>query len=246
MKKSQPFLYHFQPRKNAFEAKLLADLTDIHTHFLPGVDDGFQQKESAVSALKDMIDWGVKRVYFTPHIMDDLPLNNPAFLKERFAAFLEDAPTGIDIRLGAEYMLDASFYKQMEEGLLPLGKNHVLIEMSYLYPSPELMNVIYQLRINDYIPLLAHPERYLFMDEKQYRELKEKGCRFQLNLMSLSGQYGRHTHDVAWHLLQHGFYDFAGTDIHHLNAFRHNMTQLKLTKAEQELVRELIRKNDIL
>lgn len=246
MKKKETFFYRFQSKKTVLEAELLKNLTDIHSHYLPGVDDGFQEKEKAASALEAMVEWGVKRVYFTPHVMGDLSENKPAFLKERFADFCKEAPAGIELRLGAEYMLDASFFDHLEEGLLPLGKKHVLIEMSYMYPSPELMNIIYDLQTRGYVPLLAHPERYVFMDESQYKELKEKGCRYQLNLMSLSGQYGRRAYDVAWYLLQQGMYDFVGSDIHHLNVFRHNMKQLKLTEQEQELLRKLIRQNDLL
>lgn len=246
MKKKSSVFDRFSSKKNFIEAGFLNGFTDIHSHYLPGVDDGFQTVEDTLQALHTMVEQGVKRIYFTPHVMADIPANRPGFLKERFTAFLQDAPAGIELRLAAEYMLDAAFFKQQEEGLLPLGNKHVLIEMSYLSPSPELINVIYDLQLKEYIPLLAHPERYLFMDEQQYRELKAKGCKYQLNLMSLSGQYGRRAHDVAWFLLQQGLYDYAGTDIHHLNAFLHNMNHLKINKKEQNLLQNLIRQNDLL
>ena len=115
-----------------------------------------------------------------------------------------------------------------------------------MYPSPELINIIYDLQLKDYIPLLAHPERYVFMDEAEYKSLKEKGCRFQLNLMSLSGQYGGRAYDVAWFLLQNDMYDFVGTDIHHLRVLQHNMGHLKLTVKELDLLHKLIRQNDLL
>lgn len=246
MKKKKALFHRFQPKKTALEAGILNNLTDIHSHYLPDVDDGFEKTEDTIAALRVMVDWGVKCIYFTPHVMSDLPCNKREFLKERFADFLKIAPDGITFRLGAEYMLDASFYDHMKDGLLPLGENHVLIEMSYMSPSPQLTNIIYDLQMQNYIPLLAHPERYLFMSEKQYGELKEKGCRFQLNLTSLAGQYGQRVHDVAWFLLQQGMYDFVGSDIHNLNVFRHKVNLLRLTKEEQELVHKLVRKNDLL
>lgn len=228
------------------EAGLLKGFTDIHTHYLPGVDDGFQQAEDVEVALETMLEWGVSKIYFTPHVMADYPRNKPDYLREQFGQFLREAPAGLELRLAAEYMLDASFYDREKEGLLSLGNRHVLIEMSYLSPSPELINIIYDLQLKEYIPLLAHPERYLFMDEHQYRELKAKGCKYQLNLMSLAGQYGKRAYDVAWYLLQNGLYDFAGTDIHHLRAFRYNMDRLMLTSNEICLLQNLIRQNDLL
>ncbi|MDD4515299.1 CpsB/CapC family capsule biosynthesis tyrosine phosphatase [Massilibacteroides sp.] len=244
MKKKKSLFYRFSAKRSFLETDLLSGFTDIHSHYLPGVDDGFQTKEDAINALDAMIDVGVKRVYLTPHVMADLPENYPDFLKERFLNFQQDAPKGVELRLAAEYMLDADFFKQKQAGLLPIGKNYILIEMSYMYPSPELINIIYDLQVTGFVPLLAHPERYLFMDEGQYKMLKEKGCKYQLNLMSLSRQYGERVFDTAWYLLQHGMYDFVGTDIHQLRVFLHNMTHLKLTTKEQDLLYNLIRQNE--
>jgi Capsular polysaccharide biosynthesis protein len=246
MKKKSSFFDRFASKKTAIEAGFLNGLTDIHSHYLPGVDDGFQTAEETAQALNAMIKQGVRRVYFTPHVMADIPENRPAFLQKRFADFQKEAPAGIELRLAAEYMLDVGFYGQQEDGLLTLGDKHVLIEMSYLSPSPELIHVIYDLQLKGYIPLLAHPERYLFMDQTQYCDLKAKGCKYQLNLMSLSGQYGERAQDVAWFLLQKGLYDFVGSDIHRLNVFLHHMNRLKLTLKEQNLLQSLIRQNDLL
>lgn len=246
MKKKVPFSDRFATKKTFLETGLLAGLTDIHSHYLPGVDDGFQTVEDTTAALLEMGRLGVKRIYFTPHVMADIPANRPDFLYARFADFLKIAPEGIDLRVAAEYMLDAGFYKQMEEGLMTLGGKHVLIEMSYLSPSPELINIIYTLQLKEYTPILAHPERYMFMDEGQYRDLKKKGCKFQLNLMSLSGQYGMRAQDVAWFLLQNELYDFVGSDIHRLNVFLHNVNHLKLTLKEQKMLQKLICQNDLL
>lgn len=246
MRKKSSFFDCFSSKNSFLEIGLLNGLTDIHSHYLPGVDDGFQRVEDTVEALTVMLTYGVKRIYFTPHIMDDMPENCPRFLNEQFAAFQSQAPAGIELKLAGEYMLDAGFFKQQEEGLLTLGGNHVLVEMSYLSPPPELIPIIYDLQLKDYVPLLAHPERYLFMDEAQYRDLKDKGCKYQLNLMSLSGQYGPRAHDVAWFLLENGLYDFAGSDIHQLNVFLHNVNRLKLTLKEQKMLQNLILQNDLL
>lgn len=246
MKKKQNIFYCFAAKKSFLEAELLLDFIDIHTHYLPGVDDGFQCQADTIAALEAMRAWGVKRIYFTPHVMADLPANRVPFLKEQFVGLALKIPEGMEVRLGAEYMLDASFYVREEEGLLFLGDRYVLIEMSYLYPSPELDQIVYNLQIRNYIPLLAHPERYLFLNEKKHEELRDRGCRYQLNLMSLSGQYGVRAQQVAWYLLQHGMYDFVGTDIHRLPVFRRSMERLKLTVPEEELLHRLIRQNELL
>jgi protein-tyrosine phosphatase len=178
MKKKESFLLRFAKRSSLLEAGLLKGMADIHSHYLPGVDDGFQTEADAVETLLQMQEWGVTRVYCTPHMMTDYSENRPDFLRERFARFVEVVPDGLAMRLAGEYMLDAGFAAQRKAGLLTLGKDFVLIEMSYMSPSPGLMNTLYELQLNGLKPILAHPERYLFMDEKRYRELKEKGCRF--------------------------------------------------------------------
>ena len=99
MKKRTSFTHCFSTKKSALDVSLLQGFTDIHTHYLPGVDDGFQTEEDTIRALEEMIRWGVKRVYFTPHAMADLPDNRPVFLKERFARFQSNAPAGIELRL---------------------------------------------------------------------------------------------------------------------------------------------------
>jgi tyrosine-protein phosphatase YwqE len=96
---------------------------------------------------------------------------------------------------------------------------------------------VYELQLQNYVPLLAHPERYLFLGERAYVRLKERGCRYQLNLMSLAGQYGVRAREVAWFLLENGLYDFAGTDMHHLGVFRHAMERLRLTAPEVDRLR---------
>ena len=242
-RKSNP-LDIFSKKNNLWNTKLLRGWGDIHSHCLPGVDDGMQSVEEVVEALVSMAKQGVKRVYFTPHVMEDYPKNRTTFLKERFAELQRDVSLDIEVALAAEYMLDASFHKHLTEGeLLCFKDNHILIEMSYLSPSPDLDSTIYDLQIKGYRPILAHPERYLFMDKEDYKHLKHIGCKYQLNLMSLSGQYGKRAYNVGWYLLQNGLYDFAGTDMHNYKVFEKSMSRLKLTKREAKLIQNLIEKN---
>jgi len=244
MKKKTNFLDIFIKKTTFWDAELLRGRADIHSHCLPKVDDGMQSVEEAVEALIAMARHGVERVFFTPHVMEDYPENSTAFLKERFAEFQKIVSKNctIEVILAAEYMLDAAFYKHLGE-LLCFKDNHLLIEMSYLSPSPNLDNTIYNLQVKGYNPILAHPERYLFMDREDYQHLKHIGCKYQLNLMSLSGQYGKRAYDVGWYLLQNGLYDFAGTDMHNYKVFHRSMSRLKLTKQEITLIQNLIDKN---
>jgi len=244
MKRKNSLLNIFSKKTNFWDSYLLKGITDIHSHYLPGVDDGMRTFEESIDALYSMREHGVKRVYLTPHVMADYQKNDTNFLKECFAEFQKQAPTGIELMLAAEYMLDASFLRRMEGELLCLKDNHVLIEMSFLSPSPELKNVIYNLQIRGYHPILAHPERYLFMDKNDYGNLKSLGCKYQMNLMSLSGLYGKRPYDVAWYLLEEGLYDFMGTDIHNYRVFQKSMSRLKLTQREIIQIRDLIAQNE--
>ncbi len=246
MKKKSSLFYCFIPKKSAWQTDLLEGMTDIHSHYLPGVDDGMRTVDESVKALEEMRNRGVKHVYLTPHIMSELESNRPGFLRQQFSSLLQKAPEGIALRLAGEYMLDAAFDGQMKEGLLTLSDKYVLIEMSYMYPSPELNSVVYNLQVKGFQPIIAHPERYMFMERADYTTLKEKGCLYQLNLLSLSGQYGKRAYDVAWYLLQHGFYDFAGTDIHSYRILREALERLKLSLPEKNLIRSLIGRNDLL
>ena len=245
MKKKSNLFDIFAKKHNFCDTELLKKGTDIHSHCLPGVDDGIQSVQEAIQALTAMKKHGIERVYFTPHVMEDYQKNSAIFLKQLFTEFQQDvSDIDIEMVLAAEYMLDASFYNHFEKGeLLCLKGDYLLIEMSYLSPSPDLEDIIYNLQLKGYRPILAHPERYLFMDQKDYTHLKQLGCKYQLNLMSLSGQYGKRAYNVAWYLLQNGLYDFAGTDMHNYKVFHRSMSRLKLTKREVALIQNLLEKN---
>lgn len=219
-------------------------MTDIHTHLLPGVDDGFASAGDSIGMFSFLQEQGVKRVFLTPHVMADLPGNRAAALKERFDAFRQEcASTGVDLRLAAEYMLDECFYDRMEEGLLSYDGQHVLVEVSCMQAPGDLFDKLYAIQLNGFIPVMAHPERYVFWDMAGLAKLKEHGCKFQLNLFSLAGFYGSLPQKAAGRLLKDGHYDFAGTDIHSLNYCR-AYKSFKLTKDQHEAVEKLIRRNE--
>lgn len=202
-------------KKKLLDSKLLEGATDVHCHILPGVDDGIQTLEHSLEVLKYYEEMGYKRIVCTPHVMAEWNKNNTAFLTEQFNAFKSKTPKSIELRLAAEYMLDARFLDHLkEETLLSYDGKHVLVETSYLAPSPIMGTQLYELRLAGYEPILAHPERYVYMRQAQYDKLKKEGVKFQLNLLSLMGAYGSGAKEKAEKLLRMGYYDFVGTDTH--------------------------------
>ena len=230
--------------KHILNTSLLQDMTDLHSHLLPGVDDGFQTLERTQEALKYMASIGVKRVFFTPHTMADL--ENTAFsLRKRFEEVKEDLPVGIEVRLASEYMLDDQFSTRLDD-LLTIDRDKVLVETSYLASSPEMDQQLYQLRLKGFQPILAHPERYRYMKEADYARLKKEGVFFQLNLLSLSSLYGKEARmKVKW-LLNKGYYDFVGTDIHRLRTFQKGLDLIRLSKKEIGLLQPLFENTKLL
>lgn len=194
---------------------------DWHSHILPGVDDGVQTLEESLAILREYERCHVRSVWLTPHVMEEIP-NTTSFLRECFAR-LQTAYTGsIQLHLGSENMLDTLFETRFEAGdLLPVGehRDRLLVETSYFRPPMNLYDMLERIRSGGYYPVLAHPERYVYMEKTDYRRLKEKGVEFQLNIPSLLGRYGKQVQSAAEWLDRNGFYDYRGTDIHSVKLF---------------------------
>lgn len=218
-------------------------MTDVHTHLLPGVDDGASSEEEALQLLRYLASIGVERIYLTPHVMQDLEKNTAEYLTDSFLSFRALSPEGIELRLAAEYMIDSDFQKHIDAGLLTMANRFVLIETSYLSAPFGFNQFVYELMVNGYIPILAHPERYFYMGVNDYRLLKEQGCRFQLNLMSLHGTYGRRAALVSHQLLKEGFYDYVGSDLHRLEVYCDVVEHLSLTRTQQQNLKTLLENN---
>lgn len=237
-------LSFFQKKENILEAGILKGMTDIHSHFLPEVDDGSQSTDDTLSALAYMQAAGIRRIYLTPHIMADYSLNHPAFLRKRFQALTKKYTGEIELKLAGEYMLDSGFAPQMAGGLLTMAGNHLLVETSYLSPPPDLKNMLYEITIEGYTPIIAHPERYLYMNEKDYARLKAKSYKLQLNLFSLAGVYGNPVRERAEHLLKEDMYDFTGSDFHRLPDYERGIKELNLNSRQIEKLKQLIANNE--
>lgn len=219
-------------KQDIFSTGLLKGAVEIHSHILPGVDDGFQESGKSVYALKWMMKQGYRKVFFTPHIMTDWGSNNYHSLTTEFNEFTKKAPQGLELGLAAEYMLDADFEKRINEPMLSFDGKHVLVETSYMAPSPIMAEQLFQLRMKGNVPIFAHPERYVYLKPSDYRSLKSDGLLFQLNLMSLCGAYGFTAEQKARFLLKEGLYDFVGSDVHRFTWLKNGMEALRLSKGD--------------
>lgn len=201
------------------ESGIFQGFTDWHCHLLPDVDDGVQTTEEALLILALYESLGIKEVWLTPHIMEDIP-NSTDKLKFKFAEIQAAYQGNIELHLAAEYMLDHLFEERLRNNdLLPLGKdgNHLLVETSYFNPPMGLNNILLRIKSKGYIPVLAHPERYIYMSGNDYRQLKGIGIMFQLNLFSLAGSYGKSTKEKSKWMLKNRLYDLVGSDTHNVN-----------------------------
>lgn len=224
--------------KTCLEASgFLAGFTDWHSHILPGVDDGIRTTEDALAVLSFYEQAGVREVWLTPHIMEEYP-NTPEDLRARFARLQEAWKGSVKLHLAAENMMDNLFEERLETGdLLPIGEEgrHLLVETSYFNPPIGLFPLLERIRQKGWIPLLAHPERYVYMGMKEYDRLKEMGVEFQVNLPSIAGAYDAVTAKTAATLLRKGYYNRAGSDVHRLRALQWTLSQ-KISKKVLSLI----------
>lgn len=220
---------------------------DVHCHLLPGVDDGFPTLEKSLHALKKMEEHGITKMVLTPHFMKDYPENERVAIKEKFDFYKAEAAkvSGIELRLGAEYMLDACFMDHFEQGFLTLDRagKHVLCETSYLMYEPNISQMVYDVMCSNLQPIVAHPERYEYAVKDNYYRWKDKSYEFQLNLLSLGGAYGRPAFVRSHFLLNEGMYDYVGSDMHNLDNFRRFLPEIRLTKKELQLLEQLLENN---
>lgn len=229
--------------------KVSADLSfigaDMHSHLLPGLDDGLKKMSETIFFVKEMHALGYKKLICTPHILPGVHPNSPDTILPVLALVreaLQQAQIPVVIEAAAEYMIDHEFAEQVKNKtkLLTFGNNYILVEMSYMAASPYLQQVFFDLKVEGLHPVLAHPERYSYYHSafQQYVELKDRGFLFQLNLLSLSGYYGKPTKKIAEKLLKNEMIEFVGTDMHHLNHL-HTLQQFATDKELYKLLKNV-------
>lgn len=210
---------------------------DMHSHLLPGLDDGLRTMEESVEFIREMAALGFRKLVCTPHIMSGLYPNSPETIlpvldKVRQAVHLADI--NIEIAAAAEYMVDVDFEMALNADirLLTFGpKNYILIEQSYAAPAPNFERVVFQLQMKGLKPIIAHPERYNYWHRQpeQLHRLIELGCEIQVNTLSFSGFYGKEVKKTAEYLAAKQLISFLGTDMHHI----HHLEMLKTISGQK-------------
>ncbi|MFV5692458.1 tyrosine-protein phosphatase [Flavobacterium sp. LT1R49] len=196
---------------------------DIHSHLLPGIDDGARTLDDTLLLTKALQGFGVSQFITTPHIIQQVWDNTQEQIQSNAKSTVSELrkkAITVPFKAAAEYMMDDQFVRLFQShDLLTLKDNYVLVEMSYINAPIQLYSILFDLQVAGYIPVLAHPERYLFYHNNfnEYVKLKMAGCLFQLNLLSVVGYYGTQITKIAEQLLQKGMYNYVGSDVHHNN-----------------------------
>ena len=210
-------------KKKATETADLSWLkTDIHSHLVPGIDDGSPDMATSLELIRGLQELGYEKLVTTPHVLSDMYPNTPAIIGsgiDKLKAAVQAEGISMDLRGAAEYFLDDHFDNNLKTKtpLLTISGNMVLVEFSMIMAPMDLQELIFGMQMQDYQPLIAHPERYIYLSRKRefFDELKELGCLFQLNLLALGGHYGTSVQELAEYLLRKEYYSYVGTDLHH-------------------------------
>lgn len=214
---------------------------DMHSHILPGIDDGAPDVETSISLIKGMMACGIRKFMGTPHIMSELHKNDRNTITQAYDQLKEAlALSGIDIPLSyaAEYMIDENFLNLLKEGnLLTVSENKILIETPFYAEPFDIEDVLFSIEAAGYKAILAHPERYHYVDDKLsvFNKYLDRGVELQLNALSLSGYYGSKEKEVAEKMLQEGIYTYIGTDLHH----ERHLKRLSYMQLDQKIVKRL-------
>lgn len=196
--------------------------TDMHSHLLPGIDDGASDMETSLKLIKGLSDLGYKKLITTPHILWDMYKNTAAGIQAALIPLrqaVQEQGIPVELNAAAEYFLDDHVDQLLKnnEPLLTISGNMVLVELSMAYQQHGIREILFEMQVQGYQPVLAHPERYIYLSQNKdfFDELKEAGCLFQVNILSLNGQYGKSVQELAMYLLKRNYIDLIGTDLHH-------------------------------
>lgn len=196
--------------------------TDVHCHILPGVDHGARNTENAIELIKAQKEMGINNIIFTPHITKSTFENTPDTIMTAYEVFkkaIEDAELDVKIAVSAEYRLDEFSLAQFNENkFIPMPNDHILIENAYQQERIDLDDIIFDLQLKNFTPILAHPERfpYYALKKDRFKQLHNAGTLFQTNIMSFTGYFGRTARSNAEWLLENDLIDFLGSDIHNM------------------------------
>jgi protein-tyrosine phosphatase len=211
---------------DVFDYSLLK--ADMHSHLIPGIDDGAPDLATSIEMIKGLMHLGFKKLITTPHIMQDMYPNKRDDILQRCEKLKSDLKeNGIDVEIeaSAEYFLDDNLKKLLanKEPLLTMGDGLVLVEFSMASEPFDFKELLFEMQMQGYKPIIAHPERYIYHERNKefFEDLKIAGYLFQLNIMSLAGAYGKSVNELARYFIKHQYYDLAGTDIHNPHHLPH-------------------------
>jgi len=234
--------------KKKFLVDHLDGFVDIHNHILPGIDDGAKTVENSIEIIKGFTEFGCQKFIATPHIMHNYYPNDIGSITKSHLiltnALIMEGMLDISIEASAEHMIDSNFELILENGkVMPLAKNYLLVEMSYLQASINFEIAIQKIASNRLFPILARPERYVFLHNrlKKYRKYKEQGILFQLNFLSLTDFYGKEVQKTALKLLEENLIDFIASDVHNDNQMN-SIKSARVSKKTLDLIIPIINK----
>lgn len=220
----------------------LSFTTDIHCHILPGLDDGAKSLDESLEMALLMEQAGIREIYATPHIKSDIYPNDRQTISEaagELKGALEKNNIAVKLHYAAEYFIDMFFIDKLDSGeeLLTLDGRHILVESSMQREPLFLYDVLFRIQSRGYRPVMAHPERYVYYgkDPSPFRKMRKAGCLLQMNLLSLSGHYGKPAQDIARMLVKNNLFDLIGTDAHGPHHGR-RLTEAAVAKTAGELV----------
>ncbi len=211
----------FNKSSNPIDLSVLG--TDMHSHLIPGIDDGAQTIEESIELIRELNGLGYKKLIITPHVQCEFFISTPEIILiglEEIRAALKNEEIQIKIDAAAEYLIDDKFEEKLKsKSLLTFGENYILIELSFFSPHPNLLSYIFDLQIAGYKVILAHPERYSYWFDnfKKFEDLKDRGVFFQINIISLGGYYPFPVKKIAEKLIDNNMIEFLGTDMHNQN-----------------------------
>lgn len=230
----------FNSRCSLDESGLLKGFVDNHSHVLYGVDDGVRTLEESLKILTLMEETGVRKLWCTPHIMEDVP-NKTQDLKDRFEQLKEAWKGSVELELASENMIDNLFVERLaKKDFLLHGENKLLVETSTWAAPLDFWNIIDNIFDAGYIPIIAHPERYGYMKMEDYSRLMEKGALLQMNLASIIGVYGEAVAKRAQNMLSKGMYSMTGTDCHRFRALEGQVACKILSKSTVSMLSKIM------
>lgn len=216
---------------------------DMHAHLLPGIDDGSPDLATSVELVRGLAHLGYKKLIATPHILWEVYPNTPEIITGKLGelrAALREEGVEVELDAAAEYFIDEHFEEQLRQRvpLLTLKDNLLLVEFSMVNAPLDLQQVLFEVQMAGYQPVIAHPERYVYLGRRKefFHTLRDAGCLFQLNLLSLTPHYGSAVQELSAWLAKSGMYDFAGTDLHgtrHLDALARVASSAPLQKLRE-------------